>query len=1064
MLNKEGLRRLSSLCGINTEYRDIRGNTRRVHNWRRKLSADIDRLKGSKFAARLASMLREERGIKSADKAAKLEGLAAEIPRATYRLQWGAGFTFAQAAGIVPYLNELGISHCYSSPYFRTRKGSMHGYDIIDHSSLNPEIGSWEEYGRFVGELKRHGMGQVMDLVPNHMAVMGDDNVWWLDVLENGQASVYAGFFDIDWQPANAVLRGKIHIPVLEDQYGNVLEKGEFKLVFYAGTGELSVCYRNNRFPIDPMQYPAVLGCRTDLLEGALGPDNPLLAEFQSLITSFGHLPPQSEKNPARLLERNRDKEICKKQLAGIYSSSSEIASFIDGNVREFQGTPSSPESFAPLHELLEKQAYRLAYWRVASDEINYRRFFDINELAGLRAENPQVFERTHELAIRLIAEGKVQGLRVDHPDGLQNPVEYFRRLQAKIAEAKSAAAGEPELAKALLEESGGKPLYVVAEKILAGHERLPEDWPVHGTTGYDFARIADGIFVNQDAARRFDRTYSRFIGHNMDWEMLAYDRRKLIMKVALASELNVLAGMLSHIADSDIHTRDFTLNSLRDAIKETVACFPVYRTYISGAEITPEDGRHVDWAVNLARNRTRTADVSVFGFLREVMLSGRANETTESLKPEAQFVMKFQQFTSPVTAKGLEDTAFYIYNRLVSLNEVGGDPSRFGISVQAFHHANIERGRRFPHSMLSTSTHDSKRSADVRMRLMALTEFPGEWRERVLKWSRFNEKGKRKVDGKFAPGRNDEYMFYQTLVGAWPAGGPAADEAGWPAFEERISAYMIKAAREAKVRMSWINPNPEYERALAEFVRYCLDNQRKNMFLEDFVPFQRKISRLGMYNSLSQTLLKLASPGVPDIYQGDEIWNYSLVDPDNRRPVDYAARMTMLGDMKRVFGEPGNTMAALAGMMSNMEDGRIKMYVIWKTLSLRRERERLFNYGDYRKLNAEGPRSAHVCAFARAGRPASDDRPEAGSLAVVIAPRLYGALTEIHEPADRPPAPVGASAWAGTAVEAPADTAKEYRNIFTGETAETFERDGKSWIALDDALGDFPVALLTAD
>ena len=445
--------------------------------------------------------------------------------------------------------------------------------------------------------------------------------------------------------------------------------------------------------------------------------------------------------------------------------------------MREYEGSPERPESFDLLHELLEKQAYRLAYWRVASDEINYRRFFDINDLAGLRTENIQVFEKTHELVLKLIAEGKVQGLRVDHPDGLQNPLEYFQRLQAKVAEAKAALAGEPELGKVLLEESRGKPVYVVAEKILAGHEHLPEDWPVHGTTGYDFMRLVDGIFVNQDAEKKLDRVYARFIGHNMDWDMLMYERKKLIMKVALASELNVLANMLSRISDSDRHTRDFTLNNLRDAIKETVACFPVYRTYISGQVITQEDRMHVDWAVNLARKRTRTADVSVFDFLRDVMLSEHAGERTEYFqKAAAQFVMKLQQFTSPVTAKGLEDTAFYIYNRLISLNEVGGDPSRFGVSVQAFHHANMERAKRLPHSMLATSTHDSKRSADVRMRLMALTELPTEWRDRVTRWSKLNEKGKRKVDGKTAPSRNDEYMFYQTLVGAWPLGGAGDD------------------------------------------------------------------------------------------------------------------------------------------------------------------------------------------------------------------------------------------------------------------------------------------------
>jgi (1->4)-alpha-D-glucan 1-alpha-D-glucosylmutase len=1021
-----------------------------VHNWLRKLSMDLDDLKDSAFMARMASMLREERGALPAQaKADRLKSLAAEIPRATYRLQLNGGFRFVQAAEIVPYLNELGISHCYTSPYFKTRKGSLHGYDIIDHNALNPEIGSWEEYDRFVGELKNHGMGQVLDLVPNHMAVMGDDNLLWLDVLENGQASIYAGFFDIDWQPVKPELRGKVHVPVLEDQYGNVLEKGELKLVFDPRGGEFSVYYWEHRFPIDPMQYPFILSRNINQLEGVLSPDNPVLLEFQSLITSFGHLPVQREKNLQRLMERNRDKEIYKKQLAGMYSSSSEIASFIEANVREYEGTLERPESFDLLHELLEKQAYRLACWRVASDEINYRRFFDINDLAGLCTENIQVFERTHELVLKLIAEGKVQGLRVDHPDGLQNPSEYFRRLQAKVAESKAALAGEPELGEMLLEEGRGKPGYVVAEKILAGHERLPEDWPVHGTTGYDFMRLVDGIFVNQYAEKKMDRAYARFIGRNIDWDMLVYERKKLIMKVALASELNVLANMLSRISDSDRHTRDFTLNNLRDAIKEMTACFPVYRTYISGQAITQEDKRHVDWAVKLARKRTRTADVSVFGFLREVMLSENAEARTEHFqKAAAQFVMKLQQFTSPVTAKGLEDTSFYIYNRLISLNEVGGDPSRFGISVQAFHHANIERAKRLPHSMLSTSTHDSKRSADVRMRLMALTELPAEWRDRVTRWSKLNEKGKRKVDGKMAPSRDDEYMFYQTLVGAWPLGVSPGEppDMEMADFEERVSAYMIKAAREAKVHMSWINPNPDYERALVDFVSYALTRQRKNIFVEDFIGFHEKISRLGMYNSLSQSLLKFTCPGMPDIYQGDEIWNFNLVDPDNRRQVDYGKRREMLDGLNKLFAQPDRTLDGLREIMSNMEDGRIKMYLTWRVLKLRGEHERLFEEGDYIKLNVEGPRAAHVCAFART---------LSGSSAVVLAPRLFHPLTAIQDP------PIGEAVWAKTAVEAPSETVKEYRNILTGGTVGILVKEEKPWIMLEDALRDFPVAVL---
>ena len=1019
-------------------------------NWRHRLPVTLEEMRESARVKRLAFSLRRQRGREQIEATVEelLRLLKPDIPRCTYRLQLNGGFTFRMAADLVPYLGELGVSHVYCSPYLRTREGSLHGYDIIDHNSLSPEIGSMLDYERFISVLKEYGMGQVMDLVPNHMAVMGSDNAWWLDVLENGQASAYANFFDIDWHPLNIDLRDKVHLPVLGDQYGNVLERGELKLVFDPDKGSFSVRYYEHAFPIDPMLYTMPLSHNIEELEEDLGPENPALLEFQSLVTAFGHLPSQHEKDPQKVAERSRDKEIYKKQLAAVYSSSRIISEFIDRVVAEFNGQPGQPESFNYLHSLLDAQAYRLAYWRVAADEINYRRFFDINDLAGLQMENLQVYEKTHQLIFRYIREGRITGLRIDHPDGLYDPLEYFQRLQRSITAIKLEGR-EPVLEEEVLERiKDVKPFYIVAEKILAGHEYLPESWPIHGSTGYDFSRWADGLFVDAENEARMTRIYSRFIGEAMDFEVMLYERKKLIMRVSLASELNVLANMLRRIANSDRHTRDFTINSLRDAIKEVVACFPVYRTYLNGGEATPEDRRHIDWAVNLARRRSKTADVSVFDFFRDVLLLERAEKRSAAfVKAAVRFAMKFQQYTSPVTAKGLEDTAFYIYNRLVSLNEVGGDPSRFGTSPQAFHHITQERTRRWPHSMLLTSSHDSKRSGDMRMRINVLSELPMEWRMHLARWTRTNKKNKRELDGRPVPSRNDEYLFYQTLVGSWPlAGDPEAfDMAG---YASRIEAYMLKAAREAKVHMSWVAPNQGYEDALVDFIGQTLAGGTSGFFLNDFVPFVMEVSRYGLYNSLSQTLLKLTSPGVPDIYQGDEIFSFMLVDPDNRRHIDYAQRRLMLDSIKNLAGE--GYPRSVRDLLHRMEDGMAKMFLIWKVLSFRKDNPDIFKEGEYVRLTPEGDKEAHLVAFARR----LGDRAT-----VVIAPRLFARLG-----GDADGLPTGPAVWDNTWLETPFEGAREYTNVLTGERVLAREMAGRPHLPVWEALANFPVALLYAD
>ena len=865
-----------------------------------------------------------------------------KIPNATYRLQLNRDFTFAQATAIVPYLSSLGISHCYISPCLKARPGSMHGYDIVDHNSLNPEIGSPEEFDRFVDTLHEHGMGLILDIVPNHMAVMGSDNAWWLDVLENGQSSSYACFFDIDWRPLKDELYGKVLVPVLHDHYGAVLESGELKLSFHRETGEFDVCYRGHRFPVGPREYPRVLQRCTNPLIALLGEQNPDLLEFQSLITAFGHLPGRQETDAARLAERNRDKEIHKRRLAALCARSPEITSAIEQAVSAINGTPSDPASFEDLHELIKAQTFRLANWRVASDDINYRRFFDTNDLAGICMENEAVFQATHKLVLQFIAEGKVDGLRLDHPDGLYDPAQYFDRLQKAIAEASRIPGAA---------DDGSR--YVVIEKILTGSERLPAQWPVSGTTGYDFANLVNGLFVDTSAAGSFERLYRNFIGEENDFDDLAYTSRKLIIRVALVSELNVLANRLSRIALSKRRTCDFTLNSLRDALIEVAANFPVYRTYISPAGISDSDEDYIREAVTLAKWRSPAADTSIFDFVREVLLTRIADSQDPAYRHAVlAFAMKFQQFTSPVMAKGLEDTAFYRYNRLTSLNDVGADLHSFGITADEFHTANQQRLRDWPHTMLATSTHDSKRSEDVRARINVLSEFAGLWRLRAREWRRMNKSYKRTVSEQPAPSPNDEYLLYQTLLGTWPAESPN-NEQDWKSFRGRIESYMLKAIRESKQNTSWINQNNEYENAVSSFTEALLTPGDHNKFLNDFLPFQRRVARIGAWNSLSQTLLKLTSPGVPDIYQGNDWFDFSLVDPDNRRPVDYGRRLQVFESIRRLSGEANSVSAA--ELLETPEDSRLKLYVIWNTLCLRKEYPELFRLGNYIPLQVRG-------------------------------------------------------------------------------------------------------------
>lgn len=952
-----------------------------------------------------------------------------QVPTATYRLQLNSTFTFRDAASIIPYLHSLGISHCYVSPYLRARPGSTHGYDIIDHKALNPEIGTPEDYEHFVNELHRHGMGQILDIVPNHMGVMGSDNAWWLDVLENGEASDYAEFFDIDWNPIKDELQGKVLIPILGDQYGTELERGELKLVFDEEHGEFSIFYHQHRFPVDPSEYPRILSHGISTLEQSLGATNEDFLELQSISTAFGHLPARRGLTPEQRAERNREKEVQKRRLVSLTAKSEEVREFVKGTVAEFNGQPGESRSFDPLHELIKAQAYRLAQWRVAADDINYRRFFDVNDLAALRMENTDVFEATHQLITRLVAEGKVDGLRIDHPDGLYDPAKYLRQLCAKLA--------------AGIEKENRHP-YVVVEKILTDKERLRPDWPVDGTTGYEFANAVNGLFVAQNSARKMDRAQRFLTGNPLDFDDLVYQCKKLILKVSLASELNVLANLLIRIALSDRHTCDFTLNSLRSALSEIIASFPVYRTYVNGSEVSEEDRRYVEQAVSAGRRRSSAPDLSVFNFIRDVLLIAVEGSEPETYKRAVvRFAMKFQQVTAAVMAKGVEDTAFYRYNRLVSLNDVGGDPGKFGTSVDEFHRENEERLRCWPHSMLATSTHDSKRSEDVRARIDVLSEIPSLWRRKVIRWRDWNRDKKTNVEEVAAPSRNDEYLLYQTLVGTWPS--QECNDEEWAAYGERIVQYMLKAAREAKEHTRWANQDSDYEHALSGFIRSILDRGETNPFLKDFAAFQERVARIGALNSLSQCLLKLTCPGVPDIYQGNELLEFALVDPDNRRAVDYGRRGELLHQL--CDESASNERPEFQKFAADPTSPSLKLYLTWKTLWIRNEDTALFETGNYIPLSVTGDKAEHVVAFAR---------EHEGKSAISVVPRLCATLLgdEFESLSDD-------GVWKNTRIEIPDSEVTCFQNQFTGHCTQVeFGEQGRS-LSVAKIMSSFPVALL---
>jgi (1->4)-alpha-D-glucan 1-alpha-D-glucosylmutase len=875
-------------------------------------------------------------------------------------------------------------------------------------------------------------------------------NPWWQDVLANGRASEFAGFFDLDWDPLKPELRNKLLLAILSDQYGAELEAGHIGLML--NDDAFWIEYFDNRLPLDPTTIPLIFESVAAELHAAE------FDELRRLLSELAGLPSHSATDMEQVQHRRRALPLLTASLISMLRNNWQMHELADKAVRQANGRPGELRSFDFLHRLLEAQTYRLANWRVSGEEINYRRFFDINDLVGLRMENPAVFAATHRLLRRLLADHAVQGIRIDHCDGLLNPRQYLVRLQMLYAASQCLGSEpRPPLAENGVElemqESFGQRdcikdrplLYTVAEKVLSAGEELPSEWLVDGTSGYEFTSLVNGVFIDRSNARHFTNLYHRFTGSSPDVDLLIYNSKKLIMNSSLASEVNVLAHVLDEISTNDRYARDFTRKSLRDVIQETIACFPVYRTYIDErGQMTERDRAYINEAVSRAKRRNPDKAATSFDFLRDILLLKRreSEEESELYRKKVYFTLKFQQLTGPVMAKGVEDTAFYIYNRFVALNEVGGSLKQFGVSVDEFHRENQKRGERWPFAMLTTSTHDTKRSEDVRARLDVLSEMPKVWSAQVLRWRRTNRARKRLLgDGRYVPDLNEEYLLYQTLAGTWPFHPSAANNE----YIERIKQYMVKAVHEAKVNLSWISPDPAYVEALQHFVERILApgaRSRPNSFLGQIQAFAPIVAFFGAINSLSLRLLMIASPGNPDIYQGMELWDFSLVDPDNRRAVDYALRERLLAELDR-RAEAGNLPRLCAELLSTFQDGRVKMWTTMQALRLRRERHDLFHLGSYTALQASGAKRDHLIAYAREHN---------GQTVVVAVPRfsLTLAAGAVRAPLDE--------LWEDTEIAAPTSVGNCFENVFTGETLNI---SPQRTLSCREVFAHFPVALL---
>jgi (1->4)-alpha-D-glucan 1-alpha-D-glucosylmutase len=938
---------------------------------------------------------------------------------ATYRLQFNKDFTFRDATSLLDYFSELGISHIYASPIWRSRTGSTHGYDVIDPTRLNPELGTEAEFFTLQTELRNRGMGLVLDIVPNHMSA-SSENSWWMDVLEHGPESAYASYFDIDWHPPSRSLDSKILLPVLGRPFAEALEGGEFKLIF--SDGRLFLQYFESVFPLAPKTYLAILGKNTEKLREELGEESTVYQEYSGIVAAFAGLRSPANVNPGEAGEKRLRLEA-RERLRQLVSNSAEVEAFLNDRLRELMGEPGDSASFSSLEKLLAEQFYVLSYWQNVNEEINYRRFFTITDLVGVRVEDPLVFEATHGLITRLAAQPPIDGLRIDHIDGLRDPLAYLGRLREQVS--KESAAGE----------SREIPIYV--EKILARRERLPREWPSAGTTGYDFLNALNSVFVDPKGAKCIEDAYDGFVGKKLIYGDLLYQKKKLVMSTLLGVEMRSLGHQLALLADKDRYARDLSRSDLTQALFETTAHMPIYRTYTRNLEVAREDSKVIELAIESALTRKFYLQPAHFDFIGDVLLvKNRPHLLPDQREARLNFVMRWQQFTGPIMAKAFEDTFLYVYNPLTSLNEVGGDPRPSAATTESFSRFIAERRKYWPNSMNATTTHDTKRSEDMRARINVLSEIPGQWEERLERWSKLNSKYKTQVDGQQVPDRNEEVLLYQTLLGVWPAHG--SQDAS---LVERLQAYAVKSTREAMVHTRWTLPNTAHENALKKFVASILKPGSSNSFLDDFAAFHRSIAERGMINGMAQALVKIIAPGVPDFYQGSELWDLRLVDPDNRQPVDFAQRVSMLAALKQ-----SKVSASLATELAgHWEDGRVKLYAIWKALNFRRQGTELFSKGDFVELKTAGSYAEHILAILRHHK---------REWVLLVAPRwLLRAREGRTEDAD-----IG---WREAAIQLPDSAPSLWENIFTSERITIADERAKS-LRVDQLLNHYPVALLS--
>jgi (1->4)-alpha-D-glucan 1-alpha-D-glucosylmutase len=948
------------------------------------------------------------------------------IPIATYRIQLRPNFSFDQLRGLLPYFKSLGISDLYLSPLFRAREGSTHGYDVVDHGQIEPAFGGEEAFVRMAEEARAAGLGILLDVVPNHMGVNDSGNRHWLDVLENGEGARYADFFDIDWDAIPLNLKHRVLQPVLGKPFGATLEDGDLRIVYH--DHRLQVAYYDRRFPLAPRTWPRVLELMLQHLE----------AERDA---HEEHVPKCAQSGPEAIRTRYREQRIARRRLGHLVDKRPRVRAALDRALEEINGAPGDPKSFDQLEELLNAQCYRLAYWRVASDEINYRRFFDINELAAIRVEDPRVFKTVHRLIGDLLGRNVVTGLRIDHPDGLLDPAQYFNNLQSLFRRSRSEE-----------DQDGASQVYVVAEKILSGEEQLATDWSIQGTTGYEFLNMVSRLLVDAEGVRQIRDYYEELAGVEESAAEIFYESKKEAASVAMLSEMQMLAARLYRIAQQQRFSQDYTQPALLKALQEVIASLQVYRTYVPprGWEASEEDHRRIGLAIRWAKRRNPSMPRSLFDFIASVLLL-QFPTTLDQEQREAwrHFALKLQQVSGPIAAKGVEDTAFYRYYPLASLNEVGGELDAGGLEPDDFHRLMLHRAANWPHSLSASSTHDTKRSEDLRARLHVLSELPEEWKDQVLLWRQMNKRWLHELYGEAAPDANEEYLLYQSLVGTWPL--HPMDDWELEAYAKRIVAYMEKALREAKLHTSWINPSEDYEAAVFDFVHKILGPEAI-AFQADLSQFVARIADAGFVNALSQVVLKLALPGVPDFYQGTELWDFSLVDPDNRRPVDFAARQAACEAISE-GGERDEERLARE-IAANWPDPKIKMLVTMRGLALRHRWHEVFAAGEYLPLTAEGEAAEHIFAFARM----LEDR-----IVVAVIPRHFHSLTH------RDPATATATTnsphadWGDTTLVLPGNAPTKWQCEFTGRTLQAAENNDTLSLRAADLFEILPVALLTA-